>query len=553
MLKKIRLISKSGFFAYGLLNIGAMNSENKINEKFSKDNNFENIINLLKNEELLKEKNKKLYDILKKEHFTTCDECTNIDNYTKESRTLFEKIKELLIDKLKKLNNQEFKKYNEELLRILEKLNFENKDDIDLLNIILNGMHKGSIHNEIRTYYKNSKNNNINNFFNFFDDYLKKIGKNTIVEDIFKEIIAFYNFEKLASGCFGIAYSSDKLKSLIIKEFFEVPIGNIYKYYLKKGINKDDEKYKYIKKEEIKLDEIDTDKLEKSNADEIRHFLNIKDVELPNFCKYTLNINNKYAILSKVKMKEYKHFTKILLDNEGSFTETQSNLILLNFINLFNILNKSTLILENNNYSNKFICDRNFGNFGIDLCDKKLFNIINIDIDNFSFKKELSISIIEEFVKDLFFKFNYNIKKNVIKDEKKLNNWIISESIPFEFSFFINLCKIYENYDVDFLYSIYDKKYDKTLMYFYIEKYNSIKKNLEFYKNEIRIESSKKAREYVNSYMFDLKNFKKELFRFYMNLFNIFFYNESGKYFNNPFRILTFSSIYPKKDFFEKK
>jgi len=489
MLKKIGLISKSGFFASCLLNIGAMDNNNN-NCKKSKSrflassllnigamNNVSNLKEKCSKENTKDENNLKIENncdnsFLLKDTIETCKKCNNIEKIKEDLTEILKSMEDIF---LKVLNDCRYIKMKE----LAKELYFGKKEDdvflkIDKFQMLLNLLDEDF--QEIikkNNKYKQLLYNIDIEIISEFKEQFKDDNKIDIVDYLvaaFKKLFTdTYKYETLGDGCFGLTYKSNEIKTLLVKELRKQPIG----------ISTD----KYNSEEELK----------KLKTDEYKNYLEKKDI-LPGYiCQYYINLWSKIVILQMIPGGPYEDFY------ESKSSDKVENNIKKNIYinNCFNDLkNKIGYRLKDRHGNNMIICPHGY--------------LYQIDIDSNSFSKDEGLS---------YFYFFY--LQNLILYNK--NGTSFSDLKDKDFDIYEKVSKYYKIYDVDFLHCIINNTYRKSPMFYLSNLINSLDlANQESNYNKIILLKILKFIDNVNSFKNKTKNKinNKKLFTLFSIVYN---------------------------------
>ena len=353
-LKKIRLISRYGFLASSLLNIGAMNNISNLKEKCSKENS--KIENNFNNSFLLETTIK------------TCKKCNDIEKIKIDLTKILNSMEKIFLEVLNKYGamqqlacNLYFGQKEDDVLKNIDKFQMLlNLLDDDLSLIIIEHIKNNQLLYNIDT-----------KTISEFKKQFKNDNKNDIVDYLTNKFLGYfkgyYCYTDLSDGCFGLTYKSDKIKTLLVKELRKQPICSVAN--------------KYNTKEELKNLKIG----------EYRNYLEKKDI-LPDYiCKYYINLWSKIVILQMIQGEPYKDF-----NGSKNLSDTVENNI------------KKIIYINNcfNDLKNKIgyrLIDRHGGNM-VECIHCYLYQI---DIDDNSFSKE-------EEINSFYF---YDLKNLILKNK----------------------------------------------------------------------------------------------------------------------------------------
>ena len=478
ILKKIELISKYGFFASNLLNIGAMQ-------------NFYNLKENTKNENKFKIENNCDNSFLLKDTIETCEKCNDIEKIKKDLTEILNSMEKIFLEVINDCRYIKMKKLADNLYFGKKEKNDVFKN-IDKFQILLNLLDKG-LDSKVIEYIKNNKlSYNINTeIISEFKKQFENYNKINIVDHLvaaFKKLFTdTYKYETLGGGCFGSTYKSDKITTLLVKEYKRQPTG-------------------------IMTGEYDNDeKLEKLRIDEYKNYSEKKDI-LPDYiCQYYINLWSKIVILQMIPGKPYEDFKGLqLLDKVEN--NIKKNIYINNCFN--DLKNKIGYRLVDRHGDNMLICPHGYP--------------YQIDIDINSFYKEEGI-----------YYFYFLDLKRLILDNKNGTSFYYLEDEDFEI--YKKVLDYYKIYDVDFLHCIINNTYRKSPMFYLsnlinslvMEKYtyycgtNDIKfiKILKFIDNVNRfwekINKKKLFTLYSLVYKGNEKNYNKDISPFYLTNYEI--------------------------------
>ena len=432
-----------------------------------------------------------------------------LGNYANKST----QIEEYINSKGLKLNNSLNKSKEEEEYINLEnlnlKLNFEIKDNLklDLYDNKKIEINKNpSIENVLQIFYYVSP---------ILSYYTYSIDDNcdNIIQLIVDEFIKYNDFkDQNNEGAYGNILTSEKFKNIIIKKFKQ---------------SSQDEKF--------------NQKIIDSKNNETKFFFNTKKIDMTNTCKYIFNLDYFFSILGKYDFVELNECYKIIQEKHPNdyFSEDESKLFILIFINLFNILNDNYNKFSVNGIKKKWFVDRHPKNFGI-LLDKETFKVVNIDRDSSSFSKNHYYYPIKNIHDYLICNF-HRIFLNYLENYNSIKYYNINSKNLYSNIYNINLMfygteLLYSNsnyYDVNLLFSLYNKNINKILPF---QCSDFIKQTQEYIENY----SSKNNSEKINIFRDKFKNYIKN---FYYNITKLLsFLNMSGNndYFDKPISLFNF-------------
>ena len=496
ILKRFRLINKSGFLASTLINIKAMNNDNNLeNQEIKIDRDF--ITNIKKFKEI-----------------PTCNECNNITNINNDLGNLYNDLNNDFLELLKNIplkneinfikslydnkknnskknNNEEINNINKEnYIKTLD--NFQialNIFDEDLIfEIWKNETYRRKLIDAIKTYIDkvlkdDKKGNDFSNekFISWLDKeyepkdelrlkkpclnfkeflyliYLKNIinnikkkynegGKNFLEdldEKIFNILKNQYFNKYLGGGCFKKIYVSKNINTLVYAKKIEKreDMGNQKERYIT------DEDFINLKKEEYR---------------------NYTILNLPYYiCQNFLFYRNKDIILQKIIGARPLSFFKYTKNRKGKWEyefvdqtkelESNGDKIYLNLLcymcmSINDFKKKNNVFFGDRKSNNMIICKHGFPfQIDIDICSCPLK----------SFYKENNSLMI-------YIKFFLENIKNLKKYE-----YLSSRDI----SFYKHLCYYFKCYDVNFLISLYSDTYENSPIHWFIEKIKKTNKS----------------------------------------------------------------------------
>ena len=421
ILKKIELISKYGFFASNLLNIGAMQNFYNLKEKCSKENT--------KNENNLKIENNFDNSFLLQDKIETCEKCNDIKKIKKDLTEILNSMEKIFLEVLNDCRYEKMKKLAKDLY-------FGKREDdvfknIDKFQILLNLL-DDDLYSKVADYIKNNQplyNINTETISEFKKQFKNNNNKTDIVDHLvaeFKKLFTdTYKYKALGDGCFGLTYKSDIITTLLIKEPRKQPIGSLTDNY---------------KTEE---------KLKKLKTDEYENYSEKKDI-LPGYiCQYYINLWNKIVILQMIPGKPYKDFKGSQLSDKVE-NNIKKNIYINNCFN--DLKNKIGYRLVDRHGDNMIICPNGY--------------IHQIDIDNYSFSKDEKIDT-----------FYFSYLEYLILNHK--NGTSFSDLEKEDFEIYQIVSEYFKIYEVDFLHCIINNTYRKSPMFYLFNLINSLveKKN----------------------------------------------------------------------------
>ena len=456
-----------------LLNCNAM--EKKIeNENFRyylnsilegiNTNDNKNNIQLNGYKKNLTEPEKRLIEIteklLSKDSIKTCKECNNIEEIKVDLEKLLQSIENILKTVLDDINDAEMNNLSNKLYFAVNETDIFKK--IDKFQILLN-LFDDDLQNVILEERKDILNDEekkiITNFKKNFKNNIKNLKKIDIIDylanKIKESLINDYQYKYLSEGSFGATYISKNLPRLLVKLTHDSPKGK-----MASSINTETDK------KELKIKEY-------------RHYLKIKD-KIPDYLsKYYINLWHKISILQTIKGDTYSDFDSMLKSSPSKDTKLKNTLnenIIINIYisNCFNDLQKYFReIMRDRRGKNMIICKHGY--------------IFQIDNDAFSFLLFKTINI----------GYTGQLARLILENQKDTIYQYLTET---DFDCYETTSKYFGIYDVDFLYSIINNKYKKTLMFYISNLFNSLRKINNTYCNEYNKNAFTKILKFINNF-----------------------------------------------------